>query len=110
MIYTVTLNPALDKTLQVPQFTVDRVNRVKALQLDPGGKGINVSKVLHELGQPNKALGFLGGATGSDIARRLAAMVAPTERKVRSINMGDQGKPSLRMARVSSWPLRAAAT
>ena len=74
MIYTVTLNPALDKTLQVPQFTVDRVNRVKALQLDPGGKGINVSKVLHALGQPSVALGFLGGETGSSIARRLAAM------------------------------------
>ncbi len=74
MIYTVTLNPALDKTLQVPQFTVDRVNRVKALQLDPGGKGINVSKVLHALGQPSVALGFLGGETGSSIAQRLAAM------------------------------------
>ncbi len=74
MIYTVTLNPALDKTLQVPQFTVDGVNRVKALQLDPGGKGINVSKVLHALGQPSLALGFLGGETGSGIARRLTAM------------------------------------
>ena len=74
MIYTVTLNPALDKTVQVPQFAIDRVNRVKALQLDPGGKGINVSKVLHVLGQPSVALGFLGGETGSSIARRLAAM------------------------------------
>ncbi len=74
MIYTVTLNPALDKTLQVSQFAVDRVNRVKALQLDPGGKGINVSKVLHALGQPSMALGFLGGETGDSIARRLAAM------------------------------------
>ena len=74
MIYTVTLNPALDKTVQVPQFAIDRVNRVKALQLDPGGKGINVSKVLHELRQPNMALGFLGGETGDSIARRLAAM------------------------------------
>ena len=74
MIYTVTLNPALDKTLQVPQFAVDGVNRVKALQLDPGGKGINVSKVLHQLGQPNLAMGFLGGETGDSIARRLTAL------------------------------------
>lgn len=50
MIYTVTLNPALDKTVQIPSFRLGEVNRISAMRTDPGGKGINVSKVLRELG------------------------------------------------------------
>lgn len=67
MIYTVTLNPALDKTVTIPGFTVDEVNRVSGLQEDPGGKGINVSKVIAKLGGSSRALALLGGTTGEKI-------------------------------------------
>ena len=72
MIYTVTLNPALDKTVVIPHFRADTVNRVTNVRMDPGGKGINVSKVLAELGEPSVAFGFAGGAAGQALRRMLA--------------------------------------
>lgn len=60
MIYTVTLNPALDKTVEILSFTVDSVNRITAMRTDPGGKGINVSKVIDKLGSRSIAAGILG--------------------------------------------------
>ena len=71
MIYTVTLNPALDKTVEIPSFSVDNVNRIVSLRTDPGGKGINVSKVVAKLGSTSRAVGILGGATGQSIAQGL---------------------------------------
>lgn len=71
MIYTVTLNPALDKTATVPGLTVDAVNRVSALREDPGGKGINVSKVIAKLGGTSLAVALLGGSTGEKIKAML---------------------------------------
>lgn len=68
MIYTVTLNPALDKTVQLPSFCIGEVNRVTSLRTDAGGKGINVSKVLRQLGEPSVAAAILGGETGRKIA------------------------------------------
>lgn len=68
MIYTVTLNPALDKTVEIPNFTLGNVNRITSLRTDPGGKGINVSKVIAKLGGSSMALGILGGNTGRAIA------------------------------------------
>lgn len=64
MIYTVTLNPALDKTAVIPHFAADRVNRIQDLRTDPGGKGINVSRVLESLGMKSTAFALLGGSTG----------------------------------------------
>ena len=72
MIYTITLNPALDKTVEIPYFTLDTVNRIATLRTDPGGKGINVSKVIDTLGGTSKAMGILAGATGHAIADQLA--------------------------------------
>ena len=63
MIYTVTLNPALDKTVEIPSFTTDGVNRITSIRTDPGGKGINVSKVVAALGSTSRVLGILGGRT-----------------------------------------------
>lgn len=71
MIYTVTLNPALDKTAYIPNFTVNTVNRMSKLRIDPGGKGINVSKVISKLGGKSIAIALLGGATGSYILSAL---------------------------------------
>lgn len=61
MIYTVTLNPALDKTVEIPNFTAGSINRIAALRTDPGGKGINVSKVIANFGGESVILGILGG-------------------------------------------------
>ena len=72
MIYTVTLNPALDKTAQIPEFTLDSVNRISELRSDPGGKGINVSKVIAKLGGTSIAFAVLGGGTGKAITDALA--------------------------------------
>ncbi len=74
MIYTVTLNPALDKTVQIPHFAIDTVNRITDLRTDPGGKGINVSKVIAKLGGQSVILALLGGTTGSRIAESLNAL------------------------------------
>ncbi len=78
MIYTVTLNPALDKTVEIPALTVDSVNRITAMRTDPGGKGINVSKVIGKLGGKSVAVGILGGGTGRAILSALEAMKLDT--------------------------------
>ncbi len=74
MIYTVTLNPALDKTVEIPSLTVDSVNRITTMRTDPGGKGINVSKVIDKLGGKSIASGILGGDTGRAIQSALENM------------------------------------
>ncbi len=74
MIYTVTLNPALDKTVEIPSFAIDSVNRITKMRTDPGGKGINVSKVIQKLGSKSIAAGILGGATGKTIQSALENM------------------------------------
>lgn len=64
MIYTVTLNPAVDRELTVPAIEFDSVLRATAHQVDFGGKGFNVSRVLRNLGVTSTALGFAGGKSG----------------------------------------------
>lgn len=79
MIYTVTLNPALDKTVEIPDFTLDAVNRITTLRTDPGGKGLNVSKVIQKLGGTSTAIGVLGGMTGRRIADAMDALGVQTD-------------------------------
>jgi 1-phosphofructokinase/tagatose 6-phosphate kinase len=72
MIITVTLNAALDKTLEVPNFTPGRRHRTVDQTTMPGGKGVNIARALKRLGQPVIATGLAGGATGSRIMDGLA--------------------------------------
>ena len=67
MIYTVTVNPALDKTVTIPDFTPGGVNRVQSLRTDAGGKGINVSNYIVVLGGDSFDLKVFGprGGVGS---------------------------------------------
>lgn len=67
MIYTVTLNPALDRTIWIQSIQNDDPNRIKKEEKYAGGKGIDVSRVLYHLGVSNRALGFLGGYAGMEI-------------------------------------------
>lgn len=67
MIYSVTVNPALDKTVIIPNFTLCGVNRVQSLRTDAGGKGINVSKYIAVLGGESTALALLAGEVGKGI-------------------------------------------
>jgi len=71
MIYTVTFNPALDYIVRLASFTAGEINRTEYEQILPGGKGINVSIVLKNLGIDNTALGFTAGFTGREIESKL---------------------------------------
>ncbi|MDN7145622.1 1-phosphofructokinase [Liquorilactobacillus mali] len=73
MIYTVTVNPSIDYIVQLKELTLGEVNRMDYDAKLPGGKGINVSRILRELGQDNIALGFLGGFTGDFVEESLKA-------------------------------------
>ncbi len=72
MIYTVTFNPAIDYVMRLPVLTPGGTNRTTAEQIQFGGKGINVSCVLRELGVESTALGFIAGFTGEALADHLA--------------------------------------
>jgi 1-phosphofructokinase len=72
LIYTITANPSIDYVLQLDELTPGAVNRTTSDVKLPGGKGINVSRILHELQLDSTALGFVGGATGSMFEELLA--------------------------------------
>ncbi len=71
MITTVTLNPALDITLELNRVVLDRYNQVEKVNRVPGGQGINISKAIRAYGLDTMALGFLGGHAGHYIAEQL---------------------------------------
>lgn len=67
MIVTVTMNPAIDKTVEIDALLPGGLNRIQRVEYDAGGKGINVSKTVHEMGGETVAAGFLGGNAGKTI-------------------------------------------
>lgn len=69
MVYTVTFNPALDYVMTVNNLTTHDINRAESEKIYYGGKGINVSAVLSQLGVPSIALGFVGGFSGNELVR-----------------------------------------
>jgi 6-phosphofructokinase 2 len=69
----VTLNPALDEAIAIGELVLGDTNRCSLDGLDPGGKGINASRVIHRLGRPTVAYGFAGGSTGQMLRERLRA-------------------------------------
>ena len=71
MVYTVTLNPSIDYIMMMDGFETGKVNRSTRELVTAGGKGINVSFVLHNLGIDSIALGFAAGFTGDEIRRRV---------------------------------------
>lgn len=72
MIFTVTFNPSLDYIVRVDEMRLGTINRTNYEQILPGGKGINVSIVLGNLGHPSRALGFSAGVTGAALEKLLA--------------------------------------
>jgi 1-phosphofructokinase len=74
VITTITLNPAIDKTMIIDNFQAGKVNRELSLRIDAAGKGINVSKVIQKLGGKSQAMGILAGNTGEFIKNELDRM------------------------------------
>lgn len=79
MIYTVTFNPSLDYIVDVTDFKTGVVNRTTGEKIFAGGKGINVSMVLKNLGMSNTSLGFTAGFTGNEIKRLLGEKGVDTD-------------------------------
>ena len=103
MIYTVTFNPSLDYIVGVDEFKTGKVNRTAEELILPGGKGINVSIVLQNLGMESIPLGFAGGFTGEEIRRlmkerkieakfvRVKKGISRINVKLRSLQVGENG-------------------
>lgn len=78
MIHTLTLNPAMDLSFVVDGIPTDGVARAKTVWREPSGKGVNVSKVVHRLGHPTLALGFVAGRTGLELEDLLTLEGVPS--------------------------------
>lgn len=79
MIITVTMNPAIDKTIEIENFQVGTLNRIKNSVVDVGGKGINVSKTINAIKGKTLATGFIGGKTGELIKETLENLGIKTD-------------------------------
>jgi 1-phosphofructokinase family hexose kinase len=79
MIYTLTLNPAVDRELTVPAMEFDSVLRASESRIDFGGKGFNVSRLLKGMNEPSTAVGFLGGNAGELLQKGLQSLGIGTD-------------------------------
>lgn len=93
MIYTVTLNPAIDKTAEIPGFREGQVNRIRTVREDAGGKGINVSKCLKGLGTASVAAVVLAGEAGEQLAK----LMEQEELAVLSVQAQGQTRTNLKI-------------
>lgn len=93
MIYTVTLNPAIDKTVVIENFSAGSVNRVLSVREDAGGKGINVSKCLKNLGTESVAAMILAGEAGD----KLEAMLGELGVSVLQVRAEGQSRTNLKI-------------
>lgn len=93
MIYTVTLNPAIDKTVVIENFSAGSVNRIRSVREDAGGKGINVSKCLKNLGADTVAAMILAGQTG----KRLSAMLKNLDIHMLRISAEGENRTNLKI-------------
>lgn len=98
LIFTVTLNPAIDKTVVIPDFSVGSLNRIQSIRIDAGGKGFNVSKCLKKLGVNSTAGAILGGATGEHLLALMAQMGIDTL----SVTISEQSRTNLKIIDPSS--------
>ena len=73
MIYTFTANPSLDKLYVLNKLSIGLYNRGQVVQYDTGGKGINVSRCLKELGEKSTIIGYFGGSTGNSLLEKLTS-------------------------------------
>ena len=78
MIYTVTFNPSLDYIVSIDDFKFGKTNRTTEELMLAGGKGLNVSTVLYNLGIPNIALGFTAGFVGEELKKMLQQLQDPS--------------------------------
>lgn len=93
MIYTVTLNPAIDKTVVIEDFRAGAVNRIASIREDAGGKGINVSKCLKKLGADTVAVMILAGQNGN----RLSAMLEDMDIRMLCVDAEGENRTNLKI-------------
>jgi 1-phosphofructokinase len=72
MIYTITLNPSIDRTLYLQKLNIGEINRAETSRIDLAGKGVNVSLALRALGMPSVTMGLAGGVTGQILVQGLS--------------------------------------
>lgn len=97
MIYTVTLNPSIDLIVEVPDFHLNQVNRSERENKFPGGKGINVSRILQAINVPSVAFGYIGGFTGAYIQHLLESEGIQTD----FVNVRDDSRINIKLKAVN---------